>query len=674
MAKQGKSKSTSVKKSPKTLTNKGLPSWLTDAKLHRFILFAICCILYANTLSHDYTLDDAIVIYDNEFTTQGFAGIDDLLKYDTFRGFFKVEGKESLVAGGRYRPLTPILFAIFYQLFGNNAWWGHALNILLYAVTCLLLYQVFLRFFSPDGKIEKAGTYAYFVAFATALLFAVHPLHTEVVANIKGADEIVTLLGSLAAMYFSMKAYFDKNKLANLWAGLIFFLALMAKENAITFIAVVPMTYFFFTKAKTSEIVKLTLPFLIAGIAFIALRTSVLGFITSEESRELMNNPFLKLVGNQYVDFTAGEKFATIFYTLGKYLQLLVFPHPLTHDYYPRAIDIMTFGDWRVILSVLIYVAMGIYALIRLPKRDVISYGILFYLGNLFLTSNILFSVGTNMNERFTFIPSIGFTLIIAVLSYRFANRMTAAKKLKELNQLKTVLGVLALVTLLFATKTIMRNFVWKNNYTLFTTDVKTSTNSAKLRNSAAGAMIEKSTQITNETEKNRLLTGAVENLQAAVKIHPGYKNAYLLMGNAYNYLQQYEASVQSYQQALKLDPNYAEAENNLGITYQLGGKYFGEQKGDLPKAMNYLQKAYEMRPNDYETVRLLGVAHGMSQQTQKAVELFNKATQLRPNDADAWYNLGSAYYQAGDPTTGQQYINKALEINPKIQEERTKR
>jgi len=105
-----------------------------------------------------------------------------------------------------------------------------------------------------------------------------------------------------------------------------------------------------------------------------------------------------------------------------------------------------------------------------------------------------------------------------------------------------------------------------------------------------------------------------------------------------------------------------------------LGGKYFGEQKGDLPKAMNYLQKAYEMRPNDYETVRLLGVAHGMSQQTQKAVELFNKATQLRPNDADAWYNLGSAYYQAGDPTTGQQYINKALEINPKIQEERTKR
>ena len=157
MSKQGKSKSKKFAASLKTKKSQNFPSWLTDSKLHKIVIFTICCLLYANTLTHDYTLDDAIVIYDNEFTTQGFAGIDDLLKYDTFRGFFKEEGKEALVAGGRYRPLTPILFAIQYQFFGANPIAGHLLNLLLYALTCLMLYIVLLRLFSPDEKTKEAG-------------------------------------------------------------------------------------------------------------------------------------------------------------------------------------------------------------------------------------------------------------------------------------------------------------------------------------------------------------------------------------------------------------------------------------------------------------------------------------------------------------------------------------
>jgi tetratricopeptide (TPR) repeat protein len=674
MSKHGKSKSKKSVTSLKNIKSTKVPAWLTNSKLHKIIIFAICCLLYANTLKHDYALDDAIVIYDNEFTTQGFSGIGDLLKYDTFRGFFKVEGKEALVAGGRYRPLTPILFAVLYQFFGASPMAGHLLNVLLYALTCLLLYMVLLRLFSPDGKEEKAGVYAYFVSFIAAMIFAVHPIHTEVVANIKGADEVVTLLLSLVAVWYSLKAYFDKNKLANIWASIAFFMALMAKENAITFLAVVPFAYYFFTKAKGGEIFKQTLPFIIGAVLFIALRTYILGFITSEPSQELMNNPFLKLVDGRYIDFTFGEKMATIFFTLGKYLQLLFFPHPLTHDYYPRAVGIMTFGDWRVILSVLAYVAMGIYALIRLPKRDPISFGIIAYLATLSIASNIVIGVGTNMNERFTFMPSIGFALIVAVLGYRFTNRMTAAKKLKELNQLPLALGFFALIIFLFSVKTVTRNTAWKNNFTLFTTDVKTSTMSAKLRNSAGGVLIEEASKTNNETEKKRMLNEAVGHLQEAVKIHPGYKNAYLLMGNANNYLQNYDVAVQNYQQAMKLDPNYEEAQNNLGITYREAGKFYGEQKGDLQKAMTYLQKAYDIRPNEYETVRLLGVAYGFNRQNAQAIEMFKKATILEPKNADAWYNLGSAYYQAGDEANGQINIQKALQINPKIQEERAKR
>ena len=76
---------------------------------------------------------------------------------------------------------------------------------------------------------------------------------------------------------------------------------------------------------------------------------------------ELMNNPFIKLVGENYVPFSGTEKLATIIFILGKYLALLVFPHPLTHDYYPRHIDIMTFSNIFVILSAITYIVCLLY-------------------------------------------------------------------------------------------------------------------------------------------------------------------------------------------------------------------------------------------------------------------------------------------------------------------------
>lgn len=659
-------------------------------------IFALGFLLYANTLFFDYTLDDAIVIYDNEFTTKGAAGIPGLLKYDTFRGFFKVEGKENLVAGGRYRPLTPVMYALEVQLFSPKKmdanglpvrdrdgdvvfdpyqdgkfnsvkFVGHLLNVLLYALTGVVLFLLLLKILSPGGQTTASTGMAPFVALAATLLFVVHPIHTEVVANIKGRDEIVSLLGSLAALYLSLKAFYEKKQVLNVAAAVLFFLALLSKENAITFLAVVPLTYFFFTKAKFGKLAFQTLPFAAAAAIFLVIRTSVLGWdLGGEAPRELMNNPFLKLVGNQYVDFTFAEKFATIFYTLGNYVQLLLFPHPLSHDYYPRAVGIMTFGDWQVILSVLLYLGMGVYALLRLNKKDPVSYGILFFLVTLSIASNIVFPIGTNMSERFVYMPSVGFAWVAAVLLYRLAG---AGAKPKP-----AVVMAGAAILLVLGVKTVVRNFAWKDNFTLFTTDIGTVPDSAKLRNATGGELITQAIKPENAVQKTEMLNQAVQHLTEAVKIHPGYKNAYLLLGNAYNYLQQYEASIQAYQQALKLDPEYAEANNNLGITYRDAGRYFGEQKGDLAKSLEYLLKAYERRPEEYETLRLLGVVYGVGGNLEKAIEFFSKALEKEPDNAFANFDLGTAYFNAGQVERAQAYFQKAKEINPNIEEDRKRR
>ena len=84
-----------------------------------------------------------------------------------------------------------------------------------------------------------------------------------------------------------------------------------------------------------------------------------------------MNNPFLKLSGTAYIPFSFEEKFATIFFTLGKYMQLMFFPHPLSHDYYPRAIEIMSFSDWQVWLSIILYLAMIVFIFKYWKKRQI---------------------------------------------------------------------------------------------------------------------------------------------------------------------------------------------------------------------------------------------------------------------------------------------------------------
>ncbi|MEO6760329.1 MAG: glycosyltransferase family 39 protein, partial [Saprospiraceae bacterium] len=217
-----------------------LPAFFTDLKLQSLLFFGLAFLLYANSLTHGFVLDDSIVITDNMFTKQGISGIPGIFSKDTFFGFFKVEGKDALVSGRRYRPLTLVLFALVYQIFHESPFVFHLLTVLLFALTCVVLYRVLLRLFANQGS--TAGT---LLAWIATLLFTVHPIHTEVVNNIKGCDEIVALLGCLIALYCAFKTV-DTGKLTwKIGAGIAFFLACLSKENAAAFVLLIPLALWF---------------------------------------------------------------------------------------------------------------------------------------------------------------------------------------------------------------------------------------------------------------------------------------------------------------------------------------------------------------------------------------------------------------------------------------------
>lgn len=630
-----------------------LPNWLSRPGLHRVVLFVFSVLLYLNTLTHDYALDDAIVLTDNLFVQQGVQGLEGLFSKDTFYGFFKEEGKDRLVAGGRYRPLSLATFALEVALAGQNPGLSHLINVLLYGLLVVLLYELIRTLVSRRKRIRHPAL----LALAAAALFAAHPLHTEVVANIKGRDEILALLGSATALWL---AFCLRGIAGALLAGLVFFAALLSKENAISFLALAPLAFGLFDGDRLPRVLLRSLPFLAATMLFLGIRFSVLGSGLGEPSMELMNNPFLKLEAGRYVPYTPAEKAATILYTLGLDLKLLFWPHPLTHDYYPRHISRQSIGNPLVVLSGLAYLALAGLGLWGLWRRRVWSFGIWMYLLPLALVANIFFPVGTFMSERFLFMPSLGLAFLFGLGIHAWVVRQ---------GNWKAPVALAGAVIAAFGLLSVLRNPVWKDNFTLFTTDVETSSESAKLNNAVGGALIARSVESNNEVRKKQWLQRADHHLEKAIELHPAYKNAYLLRGNALHYLQQYEAAIAHYRRALALDPNYAEARNNLGITLREAGKYYGEQQGDLQKATQYLEEAYQLRPKEYETARLLGVAYGIQQRHAEAIRLFDQAARLKPENAEAWLNLAKAHFNAGNLAEGQAYRQKALALDPKVEQ-----
>lgn len=639
---------------------------ITGRSINLIIILVFGFILYGNSLFNDYALDDAIVITKNEFTKKGISGVDDILTHDGFTGFF---GKDKqLVAGGRYRPLSLVTFALEYQFFELNPFISHFINIILYVLTTILLFLILVEFFPDSYEKNKFLN----IPFVVALLFLAHPIHTEAIANIKGRDEIMTLLGSLYALYLTI-IYVKTEKLIYLLGSfIVFFLALMSKENAITFLAIIPLSVYYFTNVKTKlNLISLS-PLVFATILYMMIRTAVIGSTYGAESTELMNNP--------YINSSGIEHFATNFYTMGLYIKLLIFPYILSFDYYPKQIPIIGFSDFRAIIALLFYLFIGVIAVLGFKKKTIVSYGIWFYLLSFSVVSNVFFNVGTFMNERFMYISSIGFILVVVYFMFKYLY----AKNIKILY------AILLIVLVAFTAKTIDRNRAWYNDYVLFTTDVINSPNSAKSNTSAGGKMLETVGQLkailhnnptnvgiiegklheTNlrESEVKDILMGKVayqiiikninkkisemQNqliiyLEKAVEIHPTYNDALILLGNAYyDKDKDIEKAWTAYERILKHSPGYQKVYQNMDIIIS--------DSVDVDIRIKLWTEARKYNPGRYNTNYQLGRLYGRYKNNlDTSIYFLSVALGTNKNKPEAWKDLGTAYGIKADIIAG---------------------
>ena len=642
------------------------------------LLFTICgFLLYGNTIGHDFALDDAIVIQDNEFTKKGLQGIWDQLTNDQFTGFYGV--KKELVSGGRYRPLSMVMFNIEFALFGKNPWIYHLINVIFYILSGILLYLVL-------DKLLKSTADSPWISFGllASLIWFFHPIHTEVVANIKGRDEIMAFLLELFSLFALIKYTDEKEKKWLLLMLFSFFLALLAKESAITWLAVFPLAIYFFRKASIKEVLLPSALFLLVAMVWLCIRYQVVGGGIEHVADNLMNDPFLEA--------NTSDKYATIVYTLGKYLQLLFFPHPLTYDYYPKHIPILNWHDPFVLLSLIAYVFLFYFSIDGLIKRKLYSFAILFFIITLSIASNLIFPIGAFMNERFVYASSLGFSLMASHFILIGLPKIAGGWQKNK----AWIQGLLALLFLLYGIKTVDRNTVWKNNLSLAMNDANISVNGAKSNVMAGGLLSEKAAKEKDPQKRLKMLLESEFYLQRALNVYPNYIDALILMGNVqWEINQDLNAALPFYERILNINNQHSQAWENIFIVleadkdvdqriavfqrlltynhrqadiYLYLGRAYGRDKRQLQKSIRLMEQGLEFNPNHFELLSNLGTAYGLQKKFLKAIEVLEKARAINPNVAKVHSDLGLSYYFSGQMEKAKTSFDQAKALDPSIE------
>ncbi|MFQ5334524.1 MAG: tetratricopeptide repeat protein [Flavobacteriales bacterium] len=531
-------------------------------------------LLYINTWQHGYVLDDFSVIKENWVTQQGTDGIGTIWKTAYRYGYWNSQGS-------LYRPLTLTLFAIEWEIAPDSPSLPHLINILLYALLAYLLYILLSRLLSGQHPA---------LPLITSLLFVAHPLHTEVVANIKSCDEILSFIFGTAAVLLLLR-YLQCSKKKHLLASLFMYAcAMFSKEGAITFLAFIPILLWFFTDLKPARNLSLSALYLVPALIYTGIRNAVLGAAINPKAVGVMDN---MLTG---IKDTA-DRFATEVYLLGKHLFMAVFPHPLVCDYSIRQIPVQSFQHWEVWLSLFIFIAMITFILMRWKRKDIFAFALAWYIAGMVLYSNTVITIGSHFAERFQFVSSLGFCLFVALLLVRTGRKSENYGKTPHLSRLllsnKLPFALTALILITYSYATISRNKEWKSDYLLYSHDVKKSPNSARthyyfglelMKTKALNAPSEQLKHLGAIYFNSQQFEKALEVYQEALRYNPRYADAYQNMGSTLATLGRTQEAIASFKKGLEYEPNNPYLNKFLGITYQ--------NLGDKQNAEFYLNRA----------------------------------------------------------------------------------
>jgi Flp pilus assembly protein TadD len=499
-------------------------------------------------------------------------------------------------ASNYYRPAMHTIYAFEFQLFGLRPWGFHLVNVLLHAAVSALVVLVAARLVADLGKEREAPGFLS-PALAAGLLFATHPIHTEAVVWVAALPELSFVLFGLLAFLAFVRSEGAWTPWGWLSVGL-FFVSTLCKETALVLPAFLGLHALLRRQLPLGAIFRRLIPFGIAAAISLVLRFQALsGFAPEIRWGELTS---FQVVLNATVLFA-------------KYLWKLVLPvelnafhvlHPVLSAFEPRALAGALVAAGFVALCVLAWrrSALVFFSLqtILLPLLPVL---------------NIRF-VGENaFAERYLYLPSLGFTILLALLLFRVPGRVARAT-------------LLAALVALYSAGTWRRATIWKDNFTLFQDTARKSPDHYVSQTSLANAFYERGE-----------IDAAIERYRVALALRPN-ENARANLGIAYLRKGRTEEAVAELETAVRTLPRDSKSRAALGFAY--------ETKGWLAAAVGQYEAAVSLDPDSAAYHNNLGVAYWKAGRKEKAAEHFRASVRLEPGNARYLRNLALVEPQEG--------------------------
>jgi tetratricopeptide (TPR) repeat protein len=480
-----------------------------------------------------------------------------------------------------YRPLTIIVFSIQWALGHGSAFPFHLTNILLYAIVAVALFRLALLLMPLPA------------AFVAAALFAVHPLHTEVVANVVGQAELWVALLVIVAVYRYVRARrkgaLPYHEVAILAA--LYFAACMFKEHAIVLPALLVAAELTVVGNRRSvdrarELWPLFVTLAFAGVLFVVLRTLVVGRLTQ-------GGPNVLLLGVPY-----STRLFTMLRVFMEWIRLFVWPANLSADYSSRRIEAATSFDASMVAPLLVIAGLVAIAWSVRRSKPAVTFGFLWAGINLLMPSNLVVVTGNVLAERTLFLASAGLVICAGVAAVELWKVMSERGRVRRLATITALTALLAAG--IFRSST--RNVAWHDNETLFRQTVADVPMSYRAHWMLAEYL----------TDAGQTAEGLDEMLLAVVlgrKNDPGLLS---FAADRFRMANQCPRAMGMYRKALDIDPTLPELRFNASVCLLQLGKF------DEAKAL--ARQGLKSASNDGHLQRVLVVADSLANLSKKTI------------------------------------------------------
>nr|XP_030712668.1 protein O-mannosyl-transferase TMTC4 isoform X4 [Globicephala melas] len=565
-----------------------------------------------------------------------------------------------------YRPLTVLVFRMnCYFSGGFHPLSFHVVNILLHSGISILLVDVFsvlfggLQYTSRGRRLNLAPR----SSLLAALLFAVHPVHTECVAAVVGCADLLAALFFLLSFLGYCKALRETNKegtQSTFWVLLSILLgavAMLCKEQGITVLGLnAVFDILAIGKLNVLELVRKVLHkdrslentgvlrtegllfrmslLALGGTGVLYVRWKIMGtgpptFTEVDNPASFASSMLVRAINYNY------------YYSLNAWL--LLCPWWLCFDWSMGCIPLIkSVGDWRVIaLAALWFCLIGLICQALCSedshKRRILTLGLGLLIIPFLPASNLFFRVGFVVAERVLYLPSAGYCMLLT-FGFGVLSKHTKKKKLIA----AFVLGILFINTL----RCVIRSSEWRNEEQLFRSALSVCPLNAKVHYNVGKNLADKGNQ-----------TAAIRYYREAVRLNPKYVHAMNNLGNILKERNELQEAEELLSLAVQIQPDFAAAWMNLGIV-QNSLKRFQAAEQSYRTAIKHRRKY----PDCYYN---LGRLYADLNRHVDALNAWRNATVLKPEHSLAWNNMIILLDNTGNLAQAEAVGREALELIP---------